>query len=55
MVSQDPAIVRRDKAVRITMLLYAPKKGEKSEQSGAPDVQKEAPPHMMFEEDEADE
>jgi hypothetical protein len=55
MVSLDPAIVRRDKAVRITMLLYAPKKSEKSEKSEAPDIQEKAPQGMMFREDEADE
>jgi hypothetical protein len=52
MVSQDPAIVRRDKAVRITMLLYAPKRNEKSE---AQDIQKNTPQRVMFREDEPDE
>jgi hypothetical protein len=55
MVSLDPAIVRRDKAVRITMLLYAPKKSEKNEKREAPDVQEKTPERMMFREDEADE
>lgn len=43
MVSLDPAIVRREKAVRITMLLYAPKKAQKSE---APVVQVKTPEYM---------
>jgi hypothetical protein len=49
MVSLDPAIVRREKAVRITMLLYEPKKGEKTE---APGTQEKTPQPMMFREDE---
>jgi hypothetical protein len=52
MVSLDPAIVRRDKAVRITMLLYTPKKSEKNE---ALDIQEKTSQGMMFREDEADE
>jgi len=52
MVSLDPAIVRRDKAVRITMMLYAPKKSEKSK---ARDIQEKTPQRMMFREDENDE
>jgi hypothetical protein len=55
MVSLDPAIARRDKAVRITMLLYTPKKSEKNEKGEAPDIQEKAPERMMFGEDEADE
>jgi hypothetical protein len=52
MASLDPAIVRREKAVRITMLLYAPKKREKSEALG---IQEKTPQHIMFGEDEDDE
>jgi hypothetical protein len=52
MVSLDPAIVRREKAVRITMLLYEPKKGEKSE---APGIQENTPQRMKFGDDGDDE
>ena len=52
MVSLDPAIVRREKAVRMTMLLYEPKKSGKSE---APGVQEKTPQRMMFRDDGDDE
>jgi hypothetical protein len=52
MVSQDPALVRREKAVRITMQLYSPKKSEKAE---APGIQEKTPQRPMFREDEYDE
>ena len=55
MVSLDPAIVRRDKAVRITMLLYSPKRSEKEEKSEALDIQPKAAWGLAFREDEADE
>jgi hypothetical protein len=52
MVTQDPALVRREKAVRITMLLYSPKKSEKSQ---APGIQEKTPQRAMFRENEDDE